>query len=186
MSLDDARSTVWELVARSVNMDLFRTRLGCVDRNFYRFIGQLWLTNSSTSPWRTLFTSWTFSIARGPAWSTRHRTKCRHADDMLGGKKDDNAEARLARVPDALESLAAVTRAMAGGFCTGTQQWFPAEICAAYDYSGDLVVALRWVGLDEPPPLSLNGSRVLPVAFLLVGTAEIDVNFRCGEKLSNY
>ena len=36
----------------------------------------------------------------------------------------------------------------------------------AYDYSGDKVVVLRWVGPGEPPPLSLNDSRVLPLAFL--------------------
>ena len=35
----------------------------------------------------------------------------------------------------------------------------------AHDYSGDMVVALRWVEPGEPPPLPLNGSRVLPLAF---------------------
>ena len=51
----------------------------------------------------------------------------------------------------------------------GTLQGLPSEICMGYDYSGDLVVVLRWVELGEPPPLSLNDSRVLPLVFLSFG-----------------
>ena len=41
MLLDDARRTVRELVLRSGNVDVLRTQLGCVGRNFHWFIGQL-------------------------------------------------------------------------------------------------------------------------------------------------
>ena len=127
--------------------------------------------------------SWTFQIARGPAWSTRHRTKCRPADDMLEGHQNDTAEVQCTLVPAALESLAAFTHAMAGRFPTGTQQGFPSEICAAHDYSGDLVVTLRWVGPDEPPPLSLNDSRVLLLPSCLSVLTELDVKIRVWRKV---
>ena len=44
-----------------------------------------------------------------------------------------------------------------------------AAIGTGSDYPGELVMVLRWVGPAGPPPLSLNDSRVLPLAFLPLG-----------------
>ena len=45
MTLDDSQSSIaWELVAPSGNVNLARTHLGCDDREFYRFVGQLRFT----------------------------------------------------------------------------------------------------------------------------------------------
>ena len=78
------------------------------------------------------FKAWAFSIARAPAWSTRLRTKCRHIDDILEGNLNDITQVQCTLVPATLQSLAAITRAMASRFPMGTLQGLPSEFASAY------------------------------------------------------
>ena len=64
MPFDDARSNVWEAVVRSGSVNVLRTQLERVDRNFNQFIGQLRLKQVFNIALGDM--SWAFSIVLTP------------------------------------------------------------------------------------------------------------------------
>ena len=61
----------WEVVVRSGSVNVLRTQLACVGRDFHGFIGELRLNQVfNTALVGDALMSWAFSTVRAPAWST--------------------------------------------------------------------------------------------------------------------
>ena len=99
-----------------------------------------------------------------PYWNTRHRTKCRHTDDMLEGNPNVTAEVQFPRAPAAFGSLTAISRAMAGSFM-GTLQGFPSESFVATIIGATQRRSSAGLGLASLrvcPPHLPSGTSVTP------------------------
>ena len=72
------------------------------------------------------FVSWAFSVVRAPSEGVQV------LDDVPEGNQNDTAEVQFTRVPATLQSLAAITRAMAGRFPISTLQEIPSDVASTY------------------------------------------------------